>query len=452
MVSIAGTLRRRPYLPMIIAALAARLAMILITRSYIIPILDSVPPLSFGDPHLSFGFEMGSIAHSIVTGHGFGSPFGPITGPTAWIAPVYPYLCAAVFKIFGLFTPTSAFVLLFLNSIFAALTCIPLYQICDLTMGRATAQWTGWAWALVPYFWLWPTAWIWETSLVALLLAYLVLWTLQLADAAHGDRTNRWLKFGLLWGFAALTSPVQLTFFPVSFGWLAYRRWREKASVLRPVILALVVCALVVTPWLVRNRVVFGQFVFIRSNFGFEFRLGNYHLSQGRGWFGRHPTANKAERDQYARMGEIAYVAAKRDEALEFVRQNPREFLTLTLWRMRLFWSSEMTSDGRERSLPWPWVYGPLSLLAALGLLFAAGDKVRGAGLFLGLLLLFPLPNYIAFAQTRYRHPIEPEMLALSVYCLTVLWREFRGKRREPRNSAPPVEVEEAEEAVATRA
>src|SRR5690349_19457714 len=48
--------------------------------------------------HFSFGYETGSIARSIAQGKGFASPFRNIdTGPTAWIAPVYPYFCALVF-------------------------------------------------------------------------------------------------------------------------------------------------------------------------------------------------------------------------------------------------------------------------------------------------------------------------------------------------------------------
>ncbi|MGB8474046.1 MAG: hypothetical protein WCE61_08190 [Candidatus Acidiferrum sp.] len=147
MFSTSSTLRRYPYLLMVFVALAVRLARILITRGFIIPLVVSIPPVSMGSPHFAFGYEIGSIAHSIATGHGFGSPFGPITGPTAWIGPVYPYLCAAVFKIFGIFTPASAFVLLLLTSVFASVTCIPLYQLCELTMGRAgdfnATRWPG---------------------------------------------------------------------------------------------------------------------------------------------------------------------------------------------------------------------------------------------------------------------------------------------------------------------
>src|SRR5713226_924382 len=45
-----------------------------------------------------------SIAEHIVLGQGFSSPFYQDTGPTAWVAPVYPYLAALVFRLFGLFS------------------------------------------------------------------------------------------------------------------------------------------------------------------------------------------------------------------------------------------------------------------------------------------------------------------------------------------------------------
>src|SRR3569833_527555 len=61
--------------------------------------------------HFSFGFETGSIAGAIARGEGFSSPFGEPTGPTAWIGPIYPYLLAAIFRVFGLFSTTSAVVI-----------------------------------------------------------------------------------------------------------------------------------------------------------------------------------------------------------------------------------------------------------------------------------------------------------------------------------------------------
>src|SRR4051812_28110541 len=48
--------------------------------------------------HWVFGWETGQIAGSIAAGHGFASPLHGETGPTAWMAPLYPYLLAGIFR------------------------------------------------------------------------------------------------------------------------------------------------------------------------------------------------------------------------------------------------------------------------------------------------------------------------------------------------------------------
>ena len=81
-----------------------------------------------GQPY-SFGYEMGRIGRSIAQGNGFGNIYGVSTGPTSWEPPLYPYLIGGVFKCFGIYSPLSAFVLLTINSVFSALTCIPIFLI-----------------------------------------------------------------------------------------------------------------------------------------------------------------------------------------------------------------------------------------------------------------------------------------------------------------------------------
>src|SRR5262244_345697 len=57
--------------------------------------------LAPGRDHFGFGWETGRIARSVALGEGFSSPFHGPTGPTALMTPVYIYLVAAVFKMFG---------------------------------------------------------------------------------------------------------------------------------------------------------------------------------------------------------------------------------------------------------------------------------------------------------------------------------------------------------------
>ena len=105
---------------MVVVALVLRL----IVMSFLYP--ERTDPYR---DHWRFGGESGRIARSIAQGEGFSNPLFGKTGPTAWLAPVFPYLLAGIFKIFGVYSKASAIVALALDCLFSALTCIPIYFI-----------------------------------------------------------------------------------------------------------------------------------------------------------------------------------------------------------------------------------------------------------------------------------------------------------------------------------
>ena len=124
--ALAGKLRRwwlqarTSFFWMFVIAFSLRLAYILIAHTYKFKALDN---------NFSFGWEMGRIGRALATGRGFADPFDGQTGPTAWEPPLYPYLVAGVFRLAGVYTHASALILLAINSVFSALTCIPIFLI-----------------------------------------------------------------------------------------------------------------------------------------------------------------------------------------------------------------------------------------------------------------------------------------------------------------------------------
>src|ERR1700736_3722118 len=90
-----------------------------------------------------FAQETGNIAYSLASANGVRNPFRRETGPTAWLPPVYPFLVAATFKMFGIFTVPSFFFLVFLNILFSTAVCIPIFhvgnRVASLGVGAAAA-------------------------------------------------------------------------------------------------------------------------------------------------------------------------------------------------------------------------------------------------------------------------------------------------------------------------
>src|SRR5260370_20906249 len=111
--------------------------------------------------HWPFGYETGRIARSIALGGGFANPLFQKTGPTAWMAPLYPYLVAGVFKLFGIYTATSAVILLSLNSLFSALTCVPIFFMARESFDPKVATCAARAWVLFPYATYLSAHWSW---------------------------------------------------------------------------------------------------------------------------------------------------------------------------------------------------------------------------------------------------------------------------------------------------
>src|SRR5580692_4881363 len=152
---INNTLRKAAtsLLLIVLVALGARLAFAWYEERQIsAQVLSMVP----------FQTETGHIAYSIASGKGFSSPFQRDTGPTAWLAPVYPYFLAGIFKVFGIYTLHSFFAALALNILFSAGTCVPIFYTGRRIAGLGVASGAAWLWALFPNAIIIPFEWIWD--------------------------------------------------------------------------------------------------------------------------------------------------------------------------------------------------------------------------------------------------------------------------------------------------
>ena len=374
-----------------------------------------------GNDNFEFGWEMGRVGRSIALGQGFSSPYDGNTGPTAWEPPLYPYLIGGVFKIFGVYSHASAWVLLSINSLFATLTCIPIFLIARKTFGERVAVWSVYTWGLCPYIWYWSIHWIWDTTFTPLVLSCLFLIALELQDW-HGWRG--WILFGGLYGVGALANPTMLAFLPFCGLWIWRQRYRRGLASFGGVALSSAIFFLVLTPWLVRNYQVFGRFVFLRDDFGLQVRLGNGPYADGMLMAYLQPNLNRLEREKFQRMGELAYSESCKRIAFDWIEAHPARFAVISMKRFFYYWngvpratSSLAPVDFRTSA------FLATSILALWGLGRAVRQKRPGAWLFAGLVLTYPTVYYFVFPHARYRHPIEPELTILLVFLLSeVTW------------------------------
>ena len=378
--------------------------------------------------------EVERIARAIAAGRGFSSPLnGMDTGPTAWLTPIYPYLVAGIFRVWGISTATSRIVLETLNCAFVSLTIIPIFEIARRSFGKRTALTAAASWIILPTALMLSIRWIWDTTLSALLLALIFWATLALFDS---KRIAAWVGYGGLWAVAGLTNPALLSVLPFLLAWLVYRPHGIEPQRLKLAGATLMVFLAGIAPWMVRNYNVFGKFIPLRSNFGLELWLGNNPTVADTWTPWMHPNDDPEEAEKFRRMGEIPYMEEKQHAAMEFIRTHPADTLNFIFHRFVNNWLA--VSD----NLFVAWSHQPLSatlvsnflltLLSLSGVLFAYRARRPDAAPYALVLLVFPLIFYVTHSSLRYRFPMDPILIVLAANGIAYPLSQLRKRSSEP--------------------
>jgi hypothetical protein len=396
-----------------IVALSCRLAFA-VHEGNLVPkeVLASIP----------FENEAGNIAQAISQGHGFCCLFRQPTGPTAWLAPIYPVLLAGIFKVFGVFTVKSFYVAVVLNCLLSALACIPVYFSARRVAGISCGTAAGWIWALFPSGIIMPFEWIWDTSLSALFAAILLWATLHIAD---NFRPREATAYGLLWGFALLVNPALGAVLPFFFGWIACRQDRLRSFSPKLLALTLALVFAVCLPWTIRNAVQFSQLIPLRSNLRFELWMGNNEIYD---LHSRQITriTRYEQVHLYQQMGESAFLADKGQKAVAFIRQHP--LLTLQLAGRRVIatwlgtdapWRDFSRADSNLARFVFFW-----NAVTIIGVLCAITRLLIQHSPFAFPLaafpVMFPLVYYFTQTSLRLRHPCDPILAILLAVAVTL--------------------------------
>jgi 4-amino-4-deoxy-L-arabinose transferase-like glycosyltransferase len=415
--------RRPPYLYMFLVALLIRVTVThFLYREWL-------------DPFVLEHWAFGRIGRSLALGQGFGNPIAD-TGPSALLPPVYPYILAAIFKLFGVYTKSSIIVALVLNGVISSATCIPIYFLAKKSFGDRAAKWAGWGWALSPYGIYYGADWAWSTPLITLLLCCLFLWALNLE--ADG-RLKIWLAFGALTGVSILTEPSILSVIPVLVLYTCYRRLRQNNPWLKQAIAAALAALIIIAPWTIRNFELFHKLIPVRSGLGLELYIGNngYDLS----WVNRdlHPNHNAAEQSEYEHAGEIAYMNHKHEEGMDYIRDHPAWYAKMTIRRFVYLWTGYW-SLSREYLAQEPldppniFVCTTLTILMLIGLFRTARQNPALAFRFAIAFVFYPTVYCLTHPETYYIRPLDPLINVLAMYAL-ITFIETRRNRSSPLQS-----------------
>jgi hypothetical protein len=374
-----------------------------------------------GDPRFWFfnqASEYGCLAQSMLSGHGYASPFCGSTGPSAFLAPGYPLLVTAIFRLFGSYSVSSAAVLILLQTIFCELTVLVVILLAKRILGTTFANRAGILYAISPPALGLPVL-FWETSLSMLLLTGVILAAIGCVD--H-PRIRNWIAFGAYCAAAMLINP---SLFPTFFAVLGWMAWRSKAH-WRGAAFAFVTWCALYSVWPIGNQIRMHAFIPMRTNLGYELWQGNQLGSDGAFNFALHPNASDYEYSHYARVGEINYMHEKMVLAVAGIEADKMRFARLSLTRISKFWVN--TTEYRFSSMLTLNI-AMTSLMGVAGLVLLLRRRSSFGYLLTIPFAVLPLPYYLTHADFRFRLLLDPLAMVLTVLVIEECLMLFRAQQ-----------------------
>lgn len=268
------------------------------------------------------------------------------------------------------------------------------------------------------------------SSLLATEILFLFLLLLGVALLLPDPTCRTMLGAGVVLGLACLVKPHAIAVPGLVMLALSVSRPRRKFT-LKQVLILHTAVGLTLLPWLMRNYQVFGQFVFIANNSGYNLYLGNNPHATG-GY-----SLTQSMIDQFAGIPtETGRNHMAASLALDYLRAHPVAAAALwpaKVWHLYgkdirgLFWNEaglNLSESGRR----FFWllkITAQLYYMAIIAAVIVATLRLRrgrhrAPGLAVGLALVayFTLIHLLTFGESRFHFPLMPWLMMLAATLL----------------------------------
>jgi hypothetical protein len=359
------------------------------------------------------GYELVAIARSVAFTGRFADPYAPLaTGLTAHSAPLYPVFLAIPLWLSHHILALGLTAIVINAAAFGfLLALLPLLSErlwSDRNIGHAAA----WFSICLPVFGISAQ---FESIFVAAALGGFCLSSL---------RPQRSLRTGFLAALAILLSPAALPWICVWITGLTRFRLMSPRSTMLIATVVVILCL----PWSLRNHLHLDTFS-LRDNFPLELQVYNNDLAQAsfvdsaaaRTTF--HPNESRDQAESVRRLGEHEYGVRKLTQAVAWIRQHPRRFLTLCAQRFFMFWFPVWTE------LPFAPLIWFVSALSFPAVVYSLRSKSRLPILLAAATVAYSAVYMFVGAELRYCEPILWVTILFAAKSALQIWQSAQSAK-----------------------
>lgn len=381
------------------------------------------------EPVSDFSSYMKMATSMLETGH-----MDDGQGNVAFYSAGYPIFLVPFFALFGNSPETAQFT----NAMLGVVSILLVYLCAKQVL-------PSWKWAMIPAL-IWSTyppailytEYVAKENLMVTLLMAQTLILLKLPDSSRQIRLSA--LFGFIFGFGLLVGPaIILTGLLIGLVHLKFplRTFTLSEFQWKPVLACAFACVLALTPWLSYTTAKLGQPI-LNTNGNFNFYLGNNPNAKVH-FVGIQDTPIGPEWHALReKEGEVKATASLKDRALDYIFENPRKTIWLSIRKMAYFWMPPIhEGKGGNQSkleeivrLIWAAYYTVIMFFALLPLFFPRALSRRHLILY-GTAILYCLIYGAAYVIFRFRLPIMPIMSILAVSGLNFAYLWW-GARKSP--------------------
>jgi 4-amino-4-deoxy-L-arabinose transferase-like glycosyltransferase len=403
----------------------------LLTLILVAAVLIRIPiALYMGDqvsvlPGIQDQVSYDALARSLWEGRGYSFtakwyPFTPANTPTAHWSFLYPLYLAGTYAVTG-YHPLVARLLQ--GAVGGALLCFLVYKIGRRVVDEEAGLVGAGLAAVYGYFIYYNVALMTETFFIVLVLVTLYL-SLELKE---NPIPIRWVGLGLSLGLASLLRQTVLLFVPFLLFWL-FLELKTRGIRWWYFTLPVVIILLFVTPWTLRNYLVYNEFLLLNSNAGYALFASN-NPNLGTDW--RNDEVVVPVPEELTGQNEAELDRALTQKGIQFILADPERYLWLTLDKTLeyfKFWPS--SESGRMSNLVRVLSFGLYLPFMLLGLYLSFSRWRSFAVLYLFIVIHTGI-HLLSWPAPRYRLAVDAVSMVFAGLALLELARQlktWRGK------------------------